>query len=508
MRKQPAHLLLTVWIILASAIFFTVDGFTAEREQSDVRESKMIVIKQRDGEIKTGAVALVSNSEILVPVDAVRKFLNSDIMFDNEDKRVYLYIDKPDFKLETTGLDEMLQDGVLLNFLATCVNGTYYVNVKNLEKILGINVLLNDTKALVVDRVDKTPANGPDKRLNKVRDKWVPTSKINLAWDFVQNSSPDLSKEDAVEGLRVISPTWFSISNTDGLVMSKADYKYVNDAHHKGYKVWGLVNNSFNRDLTRIFLANDDAQEKTIRQLLVYSAAYNLDGINIDFENIYDEDRDRLTAFVARLAAALKQQNAVVSMDLTVPSNVSYWSKCYDRPRLAELLDYIMVMAYDEHWSKSPQSGSVASLGWVKTGLEKTLAAVPGEKLLLGLPFYTREWEETMTEGGPVKVKAKTMSMPATEQTIRENNLDVTWLEDKGQYYTEYTVADKRYRIWIEDERSIALKAGLVNKYNLAGTAAWRKGFERKEIWGVLNNVLQNKAGEQENLNLKAAWAN
>ncbi len=505
MRKQATHFLLAICIILTGNLFFAT-GLAAEKEQSDVRESRMIIVKNKAGDIKTGTLAFVSRSEILVPVDVVKKYLNNDIMFDNEDKRVYVDIDKPDFKLETAELDELLQDGVLLNFLTTCINGTYYINMKNIEKIFNVKMQI-DAKALTMDQVGKPTMDTRGKRLNKVREKWVPAGKINLVWDCIQDSSPDLAKEDTVEGLQVISPTWFSIGNSDGLVFSKADSKYVDDAHRKGYKVWALVNNSFNKDLTRGFLINEDAQDKAIRQLLVYSSAYNLDGINIDFENIYDEDRDRLTAFVGRLACALKQQNIIVSMDVTVPSNVSFWSKCYDRAKLAELLDYVMVMTYDEHWSKSPESGSVASFGWVKSGLEKTLAKVPREKLLLGLPFYTREWEETATEYGTVRVKAKTMSMAAIEETVRQNNLDVTWLEDKGQYYTEYTVGDKRYRIWIEDERSIALKAGLVDKYNLAGTAAWRKGFERKEIWSILNTVLQNKASE-DSLNAKAAWAN
>ena len=176
-------------------------------------------------------------------------------------------------------------------------------------------------------------------------------------------SRPIWAREDKIPGLTVISPTWFAVTDSRGTVGSKADWKYVQDAHDKGYKVWALISNSFEPDMTKSFLADESAQDRAVRQILMYTALYDLDGINIDFENVYDDDSDRLTGFVARLAEKLKEQGVLVSLDATVPSGVPMWSNCYDRAALAKIVDYYMVMTYDEHWRTSPVAGSVASIG-------------------------------------------------------------------------------------------------------------------------------------------------
>lgn len=339
----------------------------------------------------------------------------------------------------------------------------------------------------------ETPPKSQPPAAAMLREPWKPASKINLVWDHIYQSSPSMQqlKTDRIEGLDIVSPTWFAVIDETGLVRSSADLEYVKDAHAKGYKVWALVTNSFNPDLTHRVLASDAAQENVIQQLLQYAATFQLDGINIDFENIYDYDKDKFAAFVEKLSKRLKAQNLIVSIDITIPSGTPNWSKCYDRQRLGAAVDYVMLMAYDEHWSKSPKSGSVASLPWVENGVKSTLAFIPKEKLLLGIPFYTREWQETTDEAGTKTVKAKTMSMAAVQKTIDAYNLQPVWLPDLGQFYVEYAKNNITYKIWIEDAQSISLKAGLVQKYDLAGAASWRKGFEAPHIWNVLNNTLR-----------------
>ncbi len=277
-----------------------------------------------------------------------------------------------------------------------------------------------------------------------------------------------------------MSPTWFAVAAERGTVANKAAGKYVKDAHEKGYKVWPLISNSFDPDMTKQFLADESAQDRAIRQLLIFSALYDLDGINIDFENVYDDDRDRLTAFVARLTDRLKQQGMVMSIDATVPSGVPMWSNCYDRAALAKLVDYFMVMTYDEHWRTSPIAGSVASIGWVERGIVSTLKYVPKEKLLMGVPFYTREWRETDLGYGRAHVRSATMWMSDVETRILQYKLTPRWLENAGQYYIEYADEGYRYKVWIEEAKSIGLKVDLANKYGLAGVAAWRRALRKK----------------------------
>lgn len=315
------------------------------------------------------------------------------------------------------------------------------------------------------------------------------TTKINLVWQPTFEAVNNLASLDKVPGMNVIAPSWFSIVGANGFIKNSADENYVKNAHAKGYKVWALITNSFDPDLTSVVLHNPKARQYVINQLQFFIERYNLDGINLDFENIYDEDKDALTVFVREIKTALNPTGAIVSMDITVPSETSRWSTCYNRQALGETVDYMMLMAYDEHWRTSPVSGSVASIGWVENGIINTLKSVPANKLILGIPFYMRKWEEV--DG---KVTAKTLTMNEAEKLIREKQLHPQWMADQGQYYFEYEEDGKLYRVWQEDARSIALKVGLADKYQLPGVAAWRKGFEKPEIWDVINKSLNVKS--------------
>lgn len=317
----------------------------------------------------------------------------------------------------------------------------------------------------------------------------ISNAKINLVWQPTFEAANNLAIIDKVPGMNVVAPSWFAIVGTNGFIKNCADENYVASAHAKGYKVWALITNSFDPDLTSTVLHDPKARSYVVNQLLFFIEKYNLDGINLDFENIYDEDKDALTVFVREIKTALKPTGTIVSMDITVPSETSRWSTCYNRQALGGVVDYMMLMAYDEHWRTSPVSGSVASIGWVETGIINTLKSVPANKLILGIPFYMRKWEEN--DG---KVTAKTLTMDAAEKLIREKQLQPQWMADQGQYYFEYEEDGKLYRIWQEDARSIALKVGLADKYQLPGVAAWRKGFEKPEIWDVIDKSLNVKS--------------
>ncbi len=322
---------------------------------------------------------------------------------------------------------------------------------------------------------------------------WRPEKgKINLVWEYVYRTTADMSEVNKIEGLDVVSPTWFSVKDKQGNMSNKGDKRYVEWAHRNGYKVWALVDNSFDPDLTHEIVNDSELREKVIQQILVYAELYQLDGINIDFENVYMKDKDMLTQFVRELAPMAREQGLTVSMDVTVKGGSENWSRCYDRKALAEVLDYVALMTYDQHWSTSPKAGSVAQLSWVEYELKRVLEEVPPEKLLLGLPFYTRQWKEERVDGKK-KVTSKALSMETAQKIIEQKNAKVTWDEKSGQYYAQYKDENATYKIWVEDARSINLKSSLVHKYNLAGTAAWRRGFETEDIWQVLTKNLKEK---------------
>ena len=314
---------------------------------------------------------------------------------------------------------------------------------------------------------------------------WTPIKgKINLVWDQIW-SKTDMSKVEVIDGLDVISPTWFQLSNKDGELINRADIRYVEWAHNNNYKVWALLSNSFNdADVTREFLNNTDSRDNLIRKILAYSALYKLDGINIDFENLTAEDKDALTQFVREITPLLREQGLTVSIDINTAA-------CYDREALAQVVDYIIVMTYDQHWKGSPEAGSVAQVTWVEKMVQKYLETIPREKLVLGMPLYTRLWKEETGEDGGISLSSEALSMEQAREFIKKNAADVQWDEESGQFYEEARDKNIVYKMWLEDKNSINLRLGLVHKYKLAGAASWSKNFGIQEVWEVINTNLK-----------------
>ena len=310
--------------------------------------------------------------------------------------------------------------------------------------------------------------------------------KINLTWDPMYFTRQDMSSYSSVPGLNVISPTWFHIADEEGNITNYGSKEYVDWAHSEGLQVWALFSNSFDPDMTSVILRNFELRKKVITQIMLLSELLKIDGINIDFEDVNYDDREYLTQFVREITPMLRELGLTVSMDVTIRSSSPNWSMVYDRPELSKVLDYIAVMTYDEFWASSPVSGSVASIPWVKAGVEHILEQIPPHKLLLGVPFYARVWEEETSENGEVKVTSSAYSMKGIKEIISENRAEVFFDESTGQNYAEYEKDGKLYRIWIEDEVSVRSRIKIVHEYNLAGVASWRKGFEEPEIWNVI----------------------
>lgn len=327
---------------------------------------------------------------------------------------------------------------------------------------------------------------------------WKPLGgKINLTWEQVIRKTADPSGFGEMPGLNVVSPTWFSLGeDSKGVpyVINLADKRYVQWAHERGYQVWALFSNSFDPDLTTKSLASFEYRQGLIQQLVGLVEMYDLQGINIDFENVYLADKDHLTQFVREMTPYLHEAGAVVSIDVTIRDGSDMWSRFADRKALGEVVDYMMVMTYDEHWASSPVAGSVASLPWVEKGIVDIMEKdfVPPEKLLLGVPFYTYEWTEE-PQDGKVKVSSKARFMKDVQAKIEELNLEPVYLPDVGQNYVEYKEGDKKVRIWIEDAVSMQKRAELVKQYDLAGIASWRRGFETPDIWQVIKDTLEQR---------------
>jgi len=335
----------------------------------------------------------------------------------------------------------------------------------------------------------------------KVREKPnLPQGKISLVWDQMYSPTKSYLERKKEEGIDIMSPTWFQVANRNGELINRVDPQYVEWAHENGYQVWALVANDFsNIDDTSEILNNGLKREYIIKQLLAFAALYGLDGINIDFENVYKKDKDALTQFVRELAPLLREQGLIVSIDVTIPDGSDTWSKCYDRKALAETVDYVCLMTYDQTWAGSKVAGSTAQLVWVEENIKKTLREVPAEKLLLGIPLYTRLWEETVDENGKVTAKTgKALSIKAAELLIEENNVSPVWDAESGQYVATFNKDNITYKMWLENEYSVNMKSALVHKYNLAGTATWSHNFANDKVWAVYAQNLKNTIHYEE----------
>jgi len=323
---------------------------------------------------------------------------------------------------------------------------------------------------------------------------WQPIGdKINLTWDYMSRPKTDMSAYETIPGLNVISPTWFHLLNGEGEIKSDASLEYVEWAHSEGLQVWALFDNGFDPDFTRGVLRDFDKRRKVISYMLMQAKLLGIDGINIDFENVYYEDKDYLTQFVREFAIMLHEQDLTVSMDVTVLSTNPDWSMVFDRPNLSKAVDYMAVMTYDEHWASSPKAGSVGSIPWVRSSLDSIIEQIPPEKILMGIPLYTRLWEEIPQDDGSVKVSSKAYSMNGIRNILSEQETVYSFDNEAGQNYAEYTENGNIYKVWLEDEVSLRERVRIMKEYSLAGIATWRKGFEDDRVWSILTEEISKK---------------
>lgn len=310
--------------------------------------------------------------------------------------------------------------------------------------------------------------------------------KINLAWHQVTSEAANAALGETIQnmaGVNVISPTWFSVTANEGTISSLASADYVNEAHSRGMEVWGLIDN-FNPDVNTLeTLSSRSSREHIIQKLLEEAQRVALDGINVDFEALTEEEAPHFIQFVRELSVVCRANNLVLSVDNPVPQFTGF----YNRKEQGIVADYVIIMGYDEHTTGSEEAGSVASLPFVKEGIEKTLQEVPKEKVINGIPFYTRLW----TESNNGTLSSEVMTMDAASQYIQENGIEVYWEKETAQNYGELLTDNGTQKIWLEDEQSIEEKMKLISQYELAGVASWKLGFERADVWNVISQYLQ-----------------
>ena len=327
-----------------------------------------------------------------------------------------------------------------------------------------------------------------------VRDDFVEEKqiqgKVNMFWDYYSKyvKCPDRTGQ-VIEGVNVVSPSFFYIDE-DGEFQDKvgeAGKQYIEWAHSNNYKVWAMVQSDEAGIKTTSTILNSYAKrQELIEKIIEVCVEYQLDGINIDFENMYEADKDKFSRFIIELEPRLNEIGAVLSVDVTAPDGDPNWSLCYDRNVIGHVADYIAFMAYDQYGNSSTKPGTTAGYNWVETNVKKFIdnEDVEPSKIILGMPLYTRQW--TIDSNGEIDGKGVVSML----NTKIPNNVEKQWDEDLKQYYIEYKSGSDTIKMWIEDGTSIAAKVSLVTKYGLAGTSCWRKDMETSNIWSVINEEL------------------
>lgn len=301
---------------------------------------------------------------------------------------------------------------------------------------------------------------------------------ICLAWHQVTSPDGNASFDKVIantKGVNVISPTWYELTDNEGNFRSLADADYVKKAHEKGLKVWALINN-FSTDVnTEILMSKTSVRRKLIEGLMAEVERYNLDGLNLDFEGIKEEAGVHYVQFIRELSIPCREKGIVLSVDNYVPTAGTQF---YNRKEQGIVADYVIIMGYDEHYAGG-DAGSVASIEYVENGIKNTLAQVPKEKVINAIPFYTRVW----TEGEDGNTTSSALGIEMAQKWIDENQIELYWQEELGQYYGELQSEEGLKKVWMEEERSIGLKMDLIKKYDLAGVACWKLGFEPSGLW-------------------------
>ena len=322
--------------------------------------------------------------------------------------------------------------------------------------------------------------------------------KINLTWDYFSEyaSAPDRSGT-TIDGVNVVSPAFFYL-DTDGELEENVGIEgqaYIEWAHNNDYKVWPMVSNAVaaneSLDITSNIMNSYEKRKELIEDIVEKCVEYDLDGINIDFENMYEEDKDMYSRFIIELTPRLKEIGMVTSVDVTAPDGGETWSLCFDRNVIGDVADYIVFMAYDQNGVSSTKPGTTAGYNWINLNLIKFLQTedIDSEKIILGIPFYTRMW--TTNSSGDI-ISRGTVDMKEIDRVL-PSGVEKTWDNELKQNYVEYMDGANKKQIWIEDIDSLKAKVSLVTENKLAGVASWRKDMESDDVWQMLKAELSEQ---------------
>lgn len=552
MEKKKKIIKISFFAVITLIVLFIIMLIASNVIVFDKNKETNLVINNRNvtQDLKNGV--LIKDDVIYLSEDDVQNFFDKYIYTEEENGKIITTYDKKiaeigfeDNVIEINGSEKeiyahAIEENGITYLPISEMNDVYNLEMENIEEskvvtmdsldreqkkaILNSNVSVKSSKNLIAKTIDKAKKGDSvvvisnDGKFVKVRTEngkigYVKSKKldseflvreameeekqiegkINLTWDYFSTvgSAPNRNGT-TIEGVNVVSPAFFYLDENGDLQenIGKSGKNYINWAHENGYKVWPMVSNAeAGIEVTSTIMNSYEERKKLIEKIVSLCVENNLDGINVDFENMKEEDKDLYSRFIIELTPRIKEIGMVISVDVTAPDGAPAWSLCFDRHVIGDVADYIVFMAYDQYGKSSDKAGTTAGYNWVKLSLDKFLQTeeIESEKIILGIPFYTRLW--TTNSDGEV-ISNSTVTMKNIDNVLL-SDAERNWNDELKQYYVEYSDGNNKKEIWIEDIESLKAKVSLVKENNLAGIGSWEKDMESEEVWQMLAEELK-----------------
>ena len=440
------------------------------------------------------AVQQESDGTVYISLDVVKEYTDLDYAYYSDPNRVVIRNEWDGVEQATVQSDtaQVRQKGGIKSLiLADVQKGDTLLYLENLDNWCKVMTADGYTGYIQTEDISEPEAIEARTAKKDSYERITRDHKINLVWhQSTSTESNDAMAEMTAEmtGVNVISPTWFSVTDETGTISSLASADYVKLAHEAGREVWGLIDN-FNEAFDETTdLAYASVRSRIIEQLLAEAASCGMDGINVDFENLKEAGIPHYLQFLRELTSAAHAQNLVVSVDTPVPQAYTMY---YQRGEQARFVDYMIVMAYDEHFAGSEEAGSVSSLPFVQQAVEEMTRVMPADQVICGIPFYTRVWTEKF---GQSAITSEVLGMDGAKNYAKENQMTETWDASLGQNVATVETSDARYTIWMEDEQSMEEKLKVIQSADLAGVAEWKLGFERADVGSLISEYIETNS--------------
>lgn len=440
------------------------------------------------------AVQQESDGKVYISLDVVKEYTDLDYAYYSDPNRVVIRNEWDGVEQATVQSDtaQVRQKGGIKSLiLADVQKGDTLLYLENLDNWCKVMTADGYTGYIRTEDISEPEAIEARTAKKDSYERITRNHKINLVWhQSTSTESNDAMAEMTAEmtGVNVISPTWFSVTDETGTISSLASADYVKLAHEAGREVWGLIDN-FNEAFDETTdLAYASVRSRIIEQLLAEAASCGMDGINVDFENLKEAGIPHYLQFLRELTSAAHAQNLVVSVDTPVPQAYTMY---YQRGEQARFVDYMIVMAYDEHFAGSEEAGSVSSLPFVQQAVEEMTRVMPADQVICGIPFYTRVWTEKF---GQSAITSEVLGMDGAKNYAKENQMTETWDASLGQNVATVETSDARYTIWMEDEQSMEEKLKVIQSADLAGVAEWKLGFECADVWSLISEYIETNS--------------